>query len=151
MSVLHCCIWKSKEEAPNAMKQCRFQIILKSKYNKVVQSLAFSVEPTLFCPMCRSTTFFFLFSSSTAELWQPSFCPQSRHVILMSFLTAHMTETSSKHVRTYGKYSFLECNWQTLPVNKGTREQSEAFMKAFDKPDSILNHSSMGLQSIRSC
>lgn len=59
--LLHCCIWKSKEEAHNAMKQCRFQIILKSKYNKVVQSLACSVEPTSFCPMCRSTAFFFSF------------------------------------------------------------------------------------------
>ena len=32
----------------------------------------------------------------------------------------------SKHVGMYGKYSFLECHWQSLPANKGTRGQSEA-------------------------
>lgn len=88
-------------------------------------SPACSEQQTLLCPMCKRLSFFI--SSNTAELWQPSFC--SLLVILMSLLTAHTAETPSKHVGTYGKYSFLECHWQSLQANKETRAQSQAFMK----------------------
>lgn len=88
---------------------------------------ACSEQQTLFCPVCKRLSFFI--SSNTAQLWQPSFCSQSLLVILMSLLTAHTAETPSKHVGTYGKYSFLECHWHSLQANKETRVQSQAFMK----------------------
>ncbi len=105
---------------------------------------ACSVQQTLFCPVCKRLSF--SIRSNTAQLWQPSFCSQSQLVILTSLLTAHTALTPSKHVGMYGKYSFLECHWQSLPANKGTRRQSQALTKP-DQRYNILNHSSMALFS----
>lgn len=136
MDILHHCICY-EDEVQNPMRQCCFQMIF--KVNTTL--LASSVTQTLFCPMCWPPPP--PNSSSIAELWQPSFCPQSRLVILMSLLTAHTAKTPSKHVRTYGKYSFLECNWQPLPVKqrnkRAVRSFYEGIRQTWQHSQSLIN------------
>lgn len=88
---------------------------------------ACSVELTVFFPAFGPSAFFQFIEYSRALT--ALILPSIPLVILTSLLTAHTAETPSKHVRTYGKHGFLEGNWQSLPANKGTREQSGAFMK----------------------
>lgn len=88
---------------------------------------ACSVELTVFFPAFGPSAFFQFIEYSRALT--ALILPSIPLVILTSLLTAHTAETPSKHVRTYGKHGFLDWNWQSLPANKGTREQSGAFMK----------------------
>lgn len=88
---------------------------------------AFSVQQTLFCPDFKRLSFLHQMYYSEALTALILFSIPACHLHLT--LDSPHCRTPSKHLGMYGKCSFLECHWQSLPANKGTGRQSQVFTK----------------------